>query len=183
MLSSPSCCLPSCAQLRVGPAHARAEHVSPSSREDDAGIGPLGDALADGVVGRIEEPADVVRSVAGFEELQGAERGVGRERLVAPPVGLFEEGELGAGVGSFAARSSSSGSPGCRVAGSNRRPNRAWAWSSTGTICASMRSCRIRIRSRGRSGMWTVRWRIGSPDWFGDRYPEARAIRTLHFGG
>jgi len=42
-------------------------------------------------------------TVASLEELQGADRGVGRERLVPPPVSLLEQRELGTGVRSFPA--------------------------------------------------------------------------------
>src|SRR5665647_3716498 len=38
-----------------------------------------------------------------WQERQLPGGGVGRDDLVAPPVGLFEQGQLGAGVGSFPA--------------------------------------------------------------------------------
>lgn len=44
-----------------------------------------------------------VRAVTGLEELCAGGRGVGGHQLVAPPVGDFEQGQLGAGVGLFAA--------------------------------------------------------------------------------
>jgi len=40
-------------------------------------------------------------SVAGLQEHQLPGRGVGRHHLVAPPVGLFEQGQLRVGVGLF----------------------------------------------------------------------------------
>jgi hypothetical protein len=44
-----------------------------------------------------------VRSVAGLEELGGLAGGAGGQELVAPAVDGFEEGQLRAGVGFFAA--------------------------------------------------------------------------------
>jgi hypothetical protein len=44
-----------------------------------------------------------VGAVAGFQESDLPGSRVGDERLVAPPITLFEEAELGAGVGVFAA--------------------------------------------------------------------------------
>ena len=44
-----------------------------------------------------------VGAVSGFEERQLPDPSVGGDGLVAPPVGLFEQGQLGAGVGSFPA--------------------------------------------------------------------------------
>jgi hypothetical protein len=44
-----------------------------------------------------------VWSVAGLEELGGGGGCVGGQQLVAPAVEVFEEGQLGAGVGFFAA--------------------------------------------------------------------------------
>lgn len=44
-----------------------------------------------------------VWSVAGFEELGGLGGGVGGQELVAPAVAVFEQGQLRAGVGLFAA--------------------------------------------------------------------------------
>jgi len=44
-----------------------------------------------------------VGAVSGFQERQLPDPGVGGERLVPPPVGLLEQGQLGAGVGAFPA--------------------------------------------------------------------------------
>ena len=46
-------------------------------------------------------PDGVGALYVAFEQFQLSGGGVGRERLVAPPVGVFEEGELRAGVGVF----------------------------------------------------------------------------------
>jgi hypothetical protein len=43
------------------------------------------------------------RAVAGLQEGQLPDTGVGGERLVAPAVAFFEDGELGTGVGAFTA--------------------------------------------------------------------------------
>lgn len=66
-------------------------------------------AAADGVVNA------GVRSVTGLEELGGLARSVGTHELVASPVGCFEQGEVGAGVGALARR---------EVSGPSRGPNR-----------------------------------------------------------
>jgi hypothetical protein len=63
------------------------------SREGKAQAGVL--RVADPVL----DPG--VGAVAGLQERQLPDRRVGRYDLVAPPVGLFEQGQLRAGVGSF----------------------------------------------------------------------------------
>ena len=50
-----------------------------------------------------------VRAVSCVEVGELAELGVGGERGVAPAVGLFEQGQLSAGVGAFAAADDASG--------------------------------------------------------------------------
>src|SRR2546430_9946811 len=44
-----------------------------------------------------------VRAVAGLEELGAVGGGAGSQQLVAPPVGLLEQRQLGSGVGFLAA--------------------------------------------------------------------------------
>jgi len=57
-----------------------------------------------------------MRAVPGFQERQLSGGGVGDEGLVTPAVGLLEQGQLGAGVGAFAAHDDPHpGRPGAQV--------------------------------------------------------------------
>src|SRR5680860_326180 len=117
-----------------------------------------------------------VGTVAGFQEGKLHARllgGVGRDRLVAPPVTLFEQGELRTWVGAFASLAGVHTCAGTRLIASrifsvtayptlySRRRPRTWPRS----VSQSRRSCdapapshRTRRSLRYFAGIWAIAW-------------------------
>jgi hypothetical protein len=102
-----------------------------------------------------------VRSMASLEELRGLAGGVGRHELVAPPLCLFEQRQLGAGVRFLAAGDD----PQVGWPVRNRSPSgcsRSRAVSSTTLACSGLRG-------------WPSMSTAASKAWWGTRLMAARS--------